>query len=75
MTLVTETDFFHVAWVTTAASCPGPSPSPSACSLGTRTTFDEVLGPGDYFIFIDGLSSGPSYEGPYGLLVHLGPSP
>jgi hypothetical protein len=72
VTLVTDSSFFHVAWITTGATCPGTTPTGTGgatCTLGNRSTLDNVLDPGTYYIFVDGLSA--SYEGPYGLLVHL----
>jgi hypothetical protein len=70
VTIVVQTSFFNVVWITQTDSCPGTAPmTPEGrtCNLGTRTTLTNTLAPGTYYIFITGLSSGGS--GAYGLLV------
>ncbi len=73
VTLVTDTSFFHVAWIALGPGCPGAATMGTGdnCNLGTHTTLDGVLPPGDYLFFIDGLSTG--YEGTYGLQTLITP--
>ena len=71
VTLVTDSSFFHVAWISTTSSCPG-APPPGAlrdCTLGTHTTLDNALSAGDYYVFIDGLSA--VQMGTYSLLAYV----
>ena len=69
VTFVTDTSFFHVVWIATGPGCPGTMPTTSgqSCTLGTHTTLDSQLPAGDYWFFLDGLSSG--YQGTYGVVV------
>jgi hypothetical protein len=71
VTLVTDSSFFHVVWLTSDDRCPGSASggTGASCTLGNRTMLDTILEPGGYYLFLDGYAA--SYEGPYGLLVHL----
>jgi hypothetical protein len=74
VTFVTDTSFFHVVWLAQGLGCPGTEPTGvtgTDCTLGTHTTLDATLAAGDYWFFLDGLSSG--YEGTYSLLTLVSP--
>jgi hypothetical protein len=75
VTFVTDTSFFHVVWLMQGLDCPGTEPmavTGNDCTLGTHTTLDATLPPGDYWFILDGLSSG--YEGTYTLLTLVSPT-